>query len=85
MYTANIHLNIVSPQYSEEVRNIIEPWVYEFCATYGGSVSAEHGIRQMKTKYLPLNKSEAHVKYLKEIKRIFDPHSILNPRKMFPE
>ena len=78
-------MNIVSKKYSEEVKNIIEPWVYHYCQECGGSVSAEHGIGQMKTKYLHFNKSTAHLTLLKDIKKLFDPNNILNPYKMFPK
>ena len=82
---ANIHLNIVSKEYSPEVKKIIEPWVYEYCLEWGGSVSAEHGIGQMKRNYLHYGKSEAQLRLLRQLKNTFDPHGILNPYKMFPD
>ncbi|WP_069807367.1 FAD-binding oxidoreductase [Vulcanisaeta thermophila] len=55
---------------------------------YGGTISAEHGIGTMKrnllvNKYRSLN-SEATLRLMSEVKRIFDPHNILNPGKIIP-
>ncbi len=46
---ANLHLNISSPSYSEEVKSLIEPFVYEWTSARGGSISAEHGVRTITT------------------------------------
>ena len=85
LFQANIHLNVVSEQFSTEVKEILEPWVYDFCRDCGGSVSAEHGIGQLKRKYLSYGKSETHLRLLRAIKDTFDPNGILNPHKMFPD
>ncbi len=47
----------------------------------GGTLSGEHGIGMEKRKYLQdaIN-PQAH-SYMREIKRIFDPHNIFNPDK----
>ena len=45
---SNLHLNISIPDWKEEVREAIEPFVYEWTAEHGGSISAEHGLGQMK-------------------------------------
>jgi len=52
----------------------------------GGSVSAEHGIGEMKKKGLELEfrmrKSEKALHLMRQIKRVFDPEGILNPDKV---
>jgi len=81
---ANIHLNVLSEKFSPEVLDIIEPWVFEYCESCGGSVSAEHGIGMMKRDFLHLGKSPAHMQLLRQMKDTMDPKGILNPYKMFP-
>lgn len=40
----NVHVNVTTPVYSEEVAKLIEPFIYDWTAANGGSVSAEHGL-----------------------------------------
>ena len=44
----NIHLNISYPRRDKELLDALEPFVYEFVQKNEGSISAEHGIGQMK-------------------------------------
>ena len=39
----NMHLNITSRQYDQEVMDKIEPFLYEWTSQHKGSISAEHG------------------------------------------
>ncbi len=52
----------------------------------GGSISAEHGIGEMKKKGLEMEfrmrKSEKALEIMRQIKRVFDPENILNPGKV---
>jgi glycolate oxidase len=47
----------------------------------GGSVTAEHGIGLAKAKYLPLEIETRTLQLMRDIKKTFDPHLILNPGK----
>ena len=49
---------------------------------HGGSISAEHGIGLLKKPFLHYSCSPAEVEYMKAIKRVFDPHNIMNPGKL---
>jgi len=56
----------------------------------GGTISAEHGIGTMKKELLRESISsrnngnaEAVLNIMRSIKRVFDPHGILNPGKVF--
>ena len=40
----NLHLNITAEKQTPELLAAIEPFVYEYCAEHGGSISAEHGL-----------------------------------------
>jgi D-2-hydroxyglutarate dehydrogenase len=44
----NLHLNISAKSYEDSVLERIEPFVYEWTAKRRGSISAEHGLGQMK-------------------------------------
>ena len=40
-----MHLNITSKEYSQEVMDKIEPFLYEWTKEKRGSISAEHGMK----------------------------------------
>ena len=50
---------------------------------YGGKISGEHGIGSVKAKYLKYSIDPFTLKYMKEIKKLFDPKNIMNPQKVF--
>lgn len=84
---SNLHLNVAVPRDRPDppaVSRVIDrvlPWVME----QEGSVSAEHGLGQLKKKYLPLTKSREVVGVMRGMKKMLDPKGILNPGKFFPE
>ena len=49
---------------------------------FGGSISAEHGIGQMKREALRRHKSEVELDMMRAIKTALDPKGILNPGKV---
>lgn len=80
----NLHFNATSRQFSKEVVNVIEPFLYEYVAKFRGSISAEHGIGLAKKKYFQLGRPEPVVDLMKQLKAMFDPNGILNPYKTLP-
>lgn len=62
----------------------IEPFVYEWTAGKGGSISAEHGLGLMKAECIGYSKPAAAVALMAQIKRLMDPNGILNPYKVLP-
>lgn len=81
----NLHLNISNPSgYSEELQQLLEPFVYEWTAQHGGSISAEHGIGLMKAPCLKYSKGPEVVNLMQRLKVLMDPHHILNPYKVLP-
>ena len=83
----NVHLNILKPEQLEigkfyESCSKISEWVFDLVKKYGGSISAEHGIGMLKKPFLQYSRSPAELEYMKAIKRIFDPHNIMNPGKL---
>jgi D-lactate dehydrogenase (cytochrome) len=49
----------------------------------GGTVSAEHGIGKLKSKYLYVMMGERYLNEMAELKRAFDPKGILGRGNMF--
>uniref|UniRef100_A0A914DCM2 D-2-hydroxyglutarate dehydrogenase, mitochondrial n=1 Tax=Acrobeloides nanus TaxID=290746 RepID=A0A914DCM2_9BILA len=78
----NAHLNITTKKFSQEVYDLLYPFIYKWVTEKGGSISAEHGIGQLKKPYIHLGKHEKELSLNKELKKIFDPKGILNPYKM---
>ena len=61
----------------------VSRWVFEIVQRYGGSVSAEHGVGLLKKDYLHYSRSAAEIAIMREVKKAFDPHGIMNPGKIF--
>ncbi|XP_058822705.1 D-2-hydroxyglutarate dehydrogenase, mitochondrial isoform X2 [Topomyia yanbarensis] len=79
---SNIHLNIAGDVLTNEVQQLVDPFVYEFSRKLNGSVSAEHGIGLLKPKYLSYSKSAEAIALMKQLKVMMDPKAILNPYKV---
>ena len=61
-----------------QVNRIVHDIVHEL----GGSISAEHGIGQLKREELLRYKSAVEMDMMRAIKRTFDPRGIMNPGKV---
>jgi glycolate oxidase len=84
----NIHVNImVSPGDDDEMRRAreAERRLFEGVVALEGSISGEHGIGSVKSKYLDLELDPPTIAIMKSVKRAFDPLNVLNPGKIFPE
>lgn len=80
-----MHLNIAVKEFSQDVLERIEPYIYEYTSSLKGSISAEHGVGFRKPKYIHYSKSSAAIGLMKDIKRMMDPNGILNPYKVLPD
>ncbi len=56
--------------------------VYEVVHALGGSISAEHGLGQLKRDEIMRYKSELELDLMRSIKRTLDPHNLMNPGKV---
>jgi len=83
----NLHVNIIKGNMSDEdwqyklKKGIAE--IFELTVSLGGTLSGEHGIGLVQKEYMHLKFSEVHLNIMRQIKRVFDPHGILNPGKIF--
>lgn len=81
----NLHLNVVVPgkmQRDVELYQTIESLVLEGVLNRRGSISAEHGLGQYKSKHLAAIKDPASLTMMQSLKSVFDPNGILNPGKL---
>lgn len=56
--------------------------VLEEVMRFGGSISAEHGIGQLKRHHFEQYKSPLERRLMHDIKKLFDPNGIMNPGKL---
>ena len=56
--------------------------VHDSVARFGGSISAEHGLGQLKREEIKRYKSPLELELMRSIKRALDPYGIMNPGKV---
>ena len=71
------------PNEKKKVLKKVNDIVYSNTTKFGGSISAEHGIGQLRKEDLKKYKSKFELEQMKSIKKIFDPFGIFNPGKIF--
>ncbi len=87
MGDGNLHYNISQPVGADK-EAFLARWaevnkrVHDIVRTYKGSISAEHGIGQLKRKELSETKSPVALDLMRRIKKSFDPAGIMNPGKV---
>ncbi len=80
----NLHYNLSfsgtppTHQQTREANNI----VYALLDELGGSISAEHGLGQMKREEITKHKSSVELDMMRAIKAALDPKGIMNPGKV---
>lgn len=86
----NLHYNVQAPEHGDpaaflaEQEERVNTLVYDQVARHGGSISAEHGIGELKVGKLPHYKPAVALKMMKAIKGALDPHNRLNPGRVVP-
>jgi glycolate oxidase len=63
--------------------DLVREELYRDCKERGGVISGEHGIGVVKKNFLSYVLGKEEIQLMKGIKKIFDPHHILNPGKIF--
>lgn len=82
----NIHVNIMhdASDAQELARaKAAKSEISKFVLSLQGTLSGEHGVGLIKAPYVHLQLSKTERLLMKQIKQIFDPHSIMNPGKAF--
>lgn len=87
----NVHFHVRAPKGTEDgpawiaaQGATISAFVHDAVVAAGGSISAEHGIGQMKLAELARLASPARLYAMRAIKTAFDPLGIMNPGKLVP-
>jgi FAD/FMN-containing dehydrogenase len=84
----NLHYNIAPPEgadfkaFNLENEKPVHELVYAQVELCNGSISAEHGVGQLKLEGLRAHKGEVAHELMKALKRALDPQNILNPHKV---
>jgi FAD/FMN-containing dehydrogenase len=77
----NIHYNI-GPERLVREREAVNRIVYDTVAALGGSISAEHGLGQLKRDEIRTHKSPLELELMRRIKSALDPQGLFNPGKV---
>ena len=80
----NLHYNLSFPGQiaSEEQTRDANNIVYQLVERLAGSISAEHGLGQMKRDEITRHKSVVELDMMRAIKAALDPNGIMNPGKV---
>jgi len=87
MGDGNIHYNISQPVGADK-QAFLDRWreinhlVHGIVLKYHGSISAEHGIGQLKRDELAAVREPIEIDLMRRVKRAFDPAGIMNPGKV---
>ena len=86
----NVHFHILAPkgavpgQWEDSEGKVISARVYDLVTQWGGSISAEHGIGQMKIAELARLSDPVALAMMRAVKQALDPDNLLNPGKLVP-
>lgn len=83
----NIHYNISQPVGADKAAFIgrwreVNAIVHAIVGKHGGSISAEHGVGQLKRDELAASRPAIETELMRRIKKAFDPAGIMNPDKV---
>jgi len=83
----NLHYNVAGPETSDQAAFManaaqVNRIVYDLVAAHGGSISAEHGIGQLKRDELIRYKEATELELMRAVKSALDPAGIFNPGKV---
>jgi FAD/FMN-containing dehydrogenase len=84
----NIHFHVIAPPgvdpaaWQQGDGKAISAEVHDLVTQWGGSISAEHGIGQLKRDELARLGDPVALGLLRQIKAALDPHRLLNPGKL---
>lgn len=84
----NLHFNLSKPDALENTAFIdqtaaVNRIVHDQVMALGGSISAEHGIGQLKTGELQRYKDPVELGLMRQLKQMLDPLGLMNPGKIF--
>jgi len=84
----NVHFHVLAPAgatrgvWEETEGKAVSALVYDLVTQWGGSISAEHGIGQMKVDELARLHAPVALAVMASVKQALDPAGLLNPGKL---
>ena len=84
----NLHYNVQAPAgadaqaFLREQEPRVNEIVYDAVQAFGGSISAEHGVGQLKREELQHRKSAVALGLMRQIKTALDPLGLMNPGRV---
>jgi FAD/FMN-containing dehydrogenase len=84
----NVHFHVLAPagavrgEWEEAGGKAVSAAVYDLVKQWGGSISAEHGIGQMKVAELARLHDPVALALMRSVKQALDPQGLLNPGKL---
>jgi FAD/FMN-containing dehydrogenase len=88
MGDGNIHYNISMPdaelnrKFIADQEAAVNGLVYAVVSELNGSISAEHGLGQLKRVTIQQYKDPLELELMRSVKQAFDPHGLMNPGKV---
>ncbi len=83
----NLHIRIrkegIPNSHGNAEMNQILRDLFELVRGLGGTISGEHGVGLIQKSYMDIVFAESNLRLMREIKKAFDPHNILNAGKIF--
>jgi len=84
----NLHYNVQAPE-QVDAKRFLADWeapvnalVYQSVQSFGGSISAEHGVGSLKRETLEQIKPRVALDMMRGIKRALDPANLMNPGRV---
>jgi FAD/FMN-containing dehydrogenase len=84
----NLHYNVQAPEgvdaaaFLRQYQSPINRIVYDSVHAHRGSISAEHGLGQLKIDEAAHYKQDVEVRLMRAIKQALDPLNLMNPGKV---
>lgn len=86
----NVHFHVLAPGgaprglWEANEGKQISTFVHDLVTAWQGSISAEHGIGQLKRDELARLGDPVHLALMRQVKQALDPRALLNPGKLVP-
>ncbi|SEL92261.1 FAD/FMN-containing dehydrogenase [Blastococcus sp. DSM 46786] len=85
----NLHYNLSKPVHSDDDAfrqraDELARVVYDSTSSFGGSISAEHGLGQSKRDVIADYKDDLELELMRGVKQLLDPRGLMNPGKVLP-
>ncbi len=86
----NVHYHVLAPEgavrgeWELSEGKKISHFVHDLVTEWKGSISAEHGIGQLKRDELERLGDPVQLRLMRAVKQALDPHGLLNPGKLVP-